>query len=667
MIKKLPFLLFFLAISGLCRSQGMAPYSFFKGDTLQGFDMQIAFSQASLEVAEHHLSSRELKVVLYRKEKAFVLNKYHLVPKPRAAALQSGNISVLASACSNVDFENGNFTGWVGAVGYNDNTSLPMTIVTNGVNTLGLDAPETSCSYHTLVDAAAGNDPYSGLPMLDPGGGNFAVRLGSENMNVLSYFSGPGTCGAGDTSISGLGGSGGELLEQTFLITPNNNLFTYNYSVVMDQVSHLNGEQPYFRIEVLDSSGAQTKVCDQYYVQEDSTGAAPKGFITSPVLQGGFDTVYYLPWTSNSINLTPYMGKKVTVRFTAAGCIYGGHFAYAYVDCSCSPLHLNLAGTTACTGSATTISAPPGAPGYQWTKVPPGPGIVGSSTNATCQINQSGKYQVTITHGACNYIIDTTLTFLPVPVYTSLLTNGKCDTLASGSAAVTVTGGIAPFIYSWSTTPPQSTASINNLPPGSYTISVTSANGCSTDTVLTIINPPKPVASFNAAPNPVFISAPEVTFTNSSTGAVSWSWQFGDSAKSVSILQNPRFTYADTGCFLVTLVAANSSACKDTARSKVCVQSEFEFYAPNSFTPNGDGLNDIWMPVGQDIDPFSYDLTIFNRWGNLVFESTTPGKGWDGTGSGNSNSQVDTYVWHVALKDQHGHRYIYTGNLNLIR
>jgi gliding motility-associated-like protein len=909
---RLLLLLIFLSVCFFSKAQLSVDYSFFKGDTLQGFDLNTAVFELKQVAARHHMTEREFKLRLYKKQKDFVAVKYRaLLPNPSTRSTISGPISVLTSTCNNVDFEDGNFTGWVGAVGFNNNTLLPLTIASNGIQTLGLNSPETSCSYHTLVTAAAGKDPYSGLPMLDPGGGIYAVRIGGEFMNVESTFFGIGTCSTGDTTFSGGGGSGGEILQQTFIVTPSNNLFTYSYSVVMDQVNHSNGEQPFFRIELLDSTGAQTKTCDQFYVQEDSTGVAPKGFITSTVQDAIGDSVYYLPWTANSINLSPYMGKKITVRFTAAGCTVGGHFAYAYVDCACSPIHFNLSTSVSCTGTLTNIFAPPGAPGYFWTKVPAGPGIVGPTNKSTCQISQSGKYQVTITHGNCSYSIDTTLTFLPGPTYTSSVNNVLCNGKATGSASVVITGGAAPFSYSWSTVPTQSTASVNNITAGTYSVSVSSPNGCATDTILIIkqpplltllpispvtlclsqstslscvatggvapytyswtgpggtaavspvaptantsytvnasdangcqsssqqliihVNPPLvasasgaatlcpgtsaslssgssggnniyayswtpaaglnntavqnpvatpvssttytvfvtdgcgspsdsatvsvnvipnapvpsftssdtvgcvklclnfngssvppcvnavwdfgdgsatgcgsvphcynkpgtytvsltvtdangcigsiskpnlilvnplPVAAFSTSPYPVTLANANVSFTDLSSGAVSWSWQFGDSAKSFSVLQNPKFTFEDTGCYKVMLAIENTLTCKDTIRSKVCVQNEYAFYAANAFTPNGDGLNDIWLPVGTDLDMRDYELLIFNRWGDLVFSTNTIGKGWDGTTVSNGNAQVDTYVWHVKLKDLQGTRYTYTGSLNLIR
>ena len=178
---------------------------------------------------------------------------------------------------------------------------------------------------------------------------------------------------------------------------------------------------------------------------------------------------------------------------------------------------------------------------------------------------------------------------------------------------------------------------------------------------------PIPVAAFSSAPHPVTILDPTVQFTDLSKGADLWSWQFDDQSTSVSSLQNPKFTYPDTGCYLVTLAVQNTFACKDTVKTHVCVKNQFTFYAANAFTPNGDGLNDTWSPTGQDIDPAAYELLIFNRWGDVVFSTTTFGKGWDGTSISSANAQEDTYAWKVTLKDLQGLRYTYTGNLHLIR
>ena len=202
-------------------AQDLSTYSLYKGDTLQGFDIK-ACHDAALSMRLH---GKEVITYMNREEMRFMAKKYHLADPTRRSGLTLP--TVLTSSCNNVDFENGTFGGWTGGIGFNTNSTGPLTISSNIITGLGLNSPEPSDSYHTLV--STGTDPYTGLPMVDPGGGSFACRLGGEFVNI----------GGGPFNTGGPGGngSGGEVLQQTFLVTPSNALFTYKYSVVMDQVT----------------------------------------------------------------------------------------------------------------------------------------------------------------------------------------------------------------------------------------------------------------------------------------------------------------------------------------------------------------------------------------------------------------------------------------------
>jgi gliding motility-associated-like protein len=133
-------------------------------------------------------------------------------------------------------------------------------------------------------------------------------------------------------------------------------------------------------------------------------------------------------------------------------------------------------------------------------------------------------------------------------------------------------------------------------------------------------------------------------------------------------VQNPVHLYKDTGCYNVYLLIVDTNGCRDSITQPVCIQPYFTFYAPNTFTPNGDGKNDIWMPYGIGIDPKNYDLIMFDRWGNLMFETHVWGEGWDGRANhGTDIAQIDTYVWKVNLKDVFGIKHSYIGHCNIIR
>src|SRR5208283_27305 len=182
----------------------------------------------------------ELKWFVYQKEKEFVKAKYNIKQLPREVAAANNSNSnrliihprIANAACNNVDFEAGTFAGWTGTTGYNTNSNAALTTSTALITTLGIDAPETGCSFHTLVNAAAGADPWGGFPMLDPGGGNFAVRLGGENINTNDEAQTAG-CTVNYPSGNPSYYSNGETLETTFLVTNNNTLLTYNYAVIL--------------------------------------------------------------------------------------------------------------------------------------------------------------------------------------------------------------------------------------------------------------------------------------------------------------------------------------------------------------------------------------------------------------------------------------------------
>jgi gliding motility-associated-like protein len=208
---------------------------------------------------------------------------------------------------------------------------------------------------------------------------------------------------------------------------------------------------------------------------------------------------------------------------------------------------------------------------------------------------------------------------------------------------------------------------------GTYAVSihVVDVNGCKSSFMknnwITVY--PTPIILFTASPQPASIINPVITFTNlSSPDSCAWLWNYGDTAHSISLRKDSVFTYSDTGCYLVKLIAVNTYGCKDSSTLDVCIQPEFTFYAPDAFTPNADGLNDEWMPRGQGIDLKHYSLYIYDRWGNEVFHTTTWGQGWDGKVSKSaSGAQIDTFVWRVDLKDYKGQTHIFKGICSIIR
>ncbi len=176
-----------------------------------------------------------------------------------------------------------------------------------------------------------------------------------------------------------------------------------------------------------------------------------------------------------------------------------------------------------------------------------------------------------------------------------------------------------------------------------------------------------PEANFSASPQPATILNPIIHFQDQSSNAVTWSWNFGF-ADSSSINPNPSFSYPDTGQYMVRLIVSNAAGCTDTILKPLLINPDFALYVPNTFTPNDDGLNDIFLPRGMGIETTNYDLYIFDRWGNAVFHSQDFNKGWDGRVNGGSEvAQIDTYVWRITFRDMNKNYHQYTGHVNILK
>jgi large repetitive protein len=193
---------------------------------------------------------------------------------------------------------------------------------------------------------------------------------------------------------------------------------------------------------------------------------------------------------------------------------------------------------------------------------------------------------------------------------------------------------------------------------GQYNINLqaTTLAGCSAassglNTVVSVF--PNPVANFDYFPKIALVREP-VLFTNLSTGAATYQWQFGDGLSSNS--ESPFHAYAAPGSYAVTLKAYSVYGCTDEITKELTVKSNIAI--PNAFTPNHTGPtnghydiksvdNSVFFPFAEGIEEFH--MMIFNRWGELIFESFDLRIGWDGYYRGILSKQ-DVYVWKINAK-----------------
>lgn len=276
-------------------------------------------------------------------------------------------------------------------------------------------------------------------------------------------------------------------------------------------------------------------------------------------------------------------------------------------------------------------------------------------TSEDIQNIPAGNYSVTVTDA--NGCTATSTAFVPQvggPVLTISSTNEMCRN-SDGTATVIATGGTGTFTYLWSTSPPQFSTTASGLPAGTYTVTVDDGN-CSITASIVVGSTPGPTADMSIDPPITTLMNGPVAFSGSSNGAVmNWSWNYGDGTFGDG--QSTTHQYGNLGTYVVTLVITDNNGCVDSVVDTVKVKDISTLYIPNSFSPNGDGKNDLFQPYGLNIDPDTYEMMIFDRWGQMLFDTKEWGVGWNGTlnNHGTRNEVVlDVYVYKIIAKPQDG-------------
>lgn len=209
---------------------------------------------------------------------------------------------------------------------------------------------------------------------------------------------------------------------------------------------------------------------------------------------------------------------------------------------------------------------------------------------------------------------------------------------------------------------------------GEHVVIARNPDGCEIEETV-ILNDPMPYqANFNINPNPTTTKNTRITFQDvSQPGPVfSSEYTFGNNPvlgygdSRISVFTFPKDT---AGTYPITLISTNQNGCVDSLTQLLTIDPELQWYVPNSFTPNEDGINDIWKPIGDTHDLNDFRLSIFNRWGEQMFFTTDYTQGWNGSDSG-SNHYVDAGVYTYLIKFSSKtteEKYEITGHITVIR
>ncbi|MEM9022259.1 MAG: PKD domain-containing protein [Bacteroidota bacterium] len=199
-------------------------------------------------------------------------------------------------------------------------------------------------------------------------------------------------------------------------------------------------------------------------------------------------------------------------------------------------------------------------------------------------------------------------------------------------------------------------------------LTVTALNGDQGSVTRTMTVKPRPLATFSWEDNARWNDYdPAILFSMNSTDVQSAHWSFGDRLHSNDL--NPRHLYRKQGEYQVQLIAVNSLGCADTNVQRIRVREGYNLLAPTGFTPNGDNMNDTWIPRALESGDIPFTLTIFDQAGRLVYRTSDASRPWDGRlNGGNNPTQLgETFRWTAQVTEKDGTQREYGGTITIAK
>ncbi len=626
------------------------------------------------------------------------------------------------TACpSNLDFEDGNLTGWeckTGRVAY------------LGVNTLTWTGFTPDPSSHEMIDGNLGLvDFYGQFPQNCPNGSRYSVKLGNTS-----------------------GGARAEAISYRYTIPASVSVFSifFNYAVVLQDPSHSVEEQPRFRARIFNVTDNIAIDCVNF--DFTASGSLP-GFQSSP--QDA--SVLFKGWTPVTLNLTGYAGKTIELEFITSDCTRNGHFGYAYVDVN-SNCNGAIQGNSICPGDVgITLTAPFGFEYYTWYSDNSFSTILSSSQ--TLLLNPlpavGTVYPVVVTPYpgfGCQDTVYATIQLAQYPTADA----GNDKTVCSNKQAQL--GGVTPphLDYSWSPAGLLSNplaAKPFTLPgllaPTTFYLTVTdSVTGCNlTDTDEVIISPevvdtvslvtgntqyckgsPVNISLWASAPGGIQwhengipipgatsnfyfpepsvtsiywatilkggcldttrnvlvsispIPVPRIELDNAiqclnipvelknkssiiSDESLSYLWKISDGSSYTSTDLDKIFPIG--GKYDIMLKATSPMGCADSVSKSITVIETCNVYMPTGFTPNNDGKNDVLKPILYGVKKL-HRFVVFDRWGTIVYSTKNINEGWDGTFKGLPLTS-SVFVWMLEYDTYDHKNLILKGTVTVIK
>jgi len=377
-------------------------------------------------------------------------------------------------------------------------------------------------------------------------------------------------------------------------------------------------------------------------------------------------------WSNNqtleSINVNPGLpGTTYSVVYTLIGCT-----AQASGTVTVNPVPvLSIAPVIICFGETATLTAVPNLPGGSFLWASSGETSSSISVTPLVTTNYSATYTLT---GCTSPVASAQVTVKPLPLmeFTADTTYGCIPLNVTFTPNFMNPSTTYQWISSNGFTGIAAQPQILYTVGGCYDVSVIGTlNGCidssSVNDYICVQN--YPTAEFNVSTLLFTETSQSVDFENNSLGATSYVWDFGDGEFSTEF--SPSHLFMGTGSgFEITLIASTSMGCIDSTSIAIAPQQGGIYYIPNSFTPDGDIYNQVFKPLfTAGFDIYQYNMLIYNRWGDVIFETNNLEMGWDGSfGLNGGDALPGTYTYKINIKvPDNDDRMIITGHVNLIR
>ena len=558
----------------------------------------------------------------------------------------------------------------------NSNDGSTQITVTGGVSPYNLSL-SGSVSYNPLgneITVSGGNYSFSNLAA-----GNYTVTVLDANncsstlaITILAGNILPVITLVGDTICTGqsatlnasatpVGGTflwGNGTSNPSITISPivtTQYAVLYNYSGCMSQLTVSVVVNPIPTVSVANST-----ICEGQSATLSAASMQPIG--------GTF--LWSTGATTSTISVSPQNTTNYTLVYTLNGC--SSPSASATVSVNPIP-QLTINNATICEGDSVILTATPNLPGGTILWTPNGETTNSITANPLVTSTYSAVYTL---NGCPSSSFSTNVTVNPIPVvsFDADLLQG-CAPLATNfwnnSANANQSTNTQWFIEGNPVAVGDS-ATLLFSNAGCYDISLEmTVNGCIGSQTYSnfVCVEGIPVASFSTDINYFTEPSQNATFTNNSVGATTYFWNTGDGNTYTTEDLSHLFNNTGNG-YTIWLTAMSDLGCVDSTSINISFMDEIVYYIPNSFTPDGDEFNNIFTPVfTAGIDYHTYEMTIFNRWGEIVFETQDPQIGWDGSyGNQGLDVQLGVYTYKISFKTpQLDDRREILGHVNVVR